>query len=91
MGELDFLEVGLDPKIVIRNERKSRGRRCDVVADLELLDFGDDAVARRGNNRVGQIELCAVEQRARLLDGRVLIGRDIRIAAESLLPETFRD
>ncbi|MNV84172.1 hypothetical protein D3C71_1780300 [compost metagenome] len=50
--DLGFAEVGLDPDLVVGNQRKRRRAVVEVVAHLQVVDFGDDAVGRRVNRRV---------------------------------------
>ena len=82
MGELGLLEIGLDPDPVGRHQREQRRRGVDVVADLKLVDLGDDPVLRRVDFRVGEIELGAVERSLCVLHHRVLLERKIGVATD---------
>ena len=53
MGELGLLEIGLHPNVVGRHEREQRRRGVDVIADLKLVDLGDDSVLRRMDFGIG--------------------------------------
>ena len=57
-------------------------RGVDVIADLKLLDLGDDPVLRRVDFRIGEIELGAVERGLCVLHHRVLLEGNIGIAAD---------
>ncbi len=82
LGELHFLEVRFDPKIVRGDECKHRTRRVHVVANLQLFHLCDHAAVRRIDRGVGEVERGATELGLRLLNGRMLVGIDRRIAAE---------
>jgi hypothetical protein len=82
MGQLGLFEVGLDPDLVRRHQREERRRSRDIVADLELLDLGDDAIFGSLDLRVGEIEFRAVERRLRVLHHRVLFQRKVGIATD---------
>jgi hypothetical protein len=82
VGELALLEISLDPHILRRDEREQRTRGVDVIADLQLLDLGDDAILGSADDGVRQIEFGAFQHRARLQHRRVVLDRDAGIAAQ---------
>jgi hypothetical protein len=71
VGELAFLEIRLDPDILRRDQREQRVRCVDVVAHLQLLDFGDDPTLGCVDHGVGEIQERAIKGRARLQHGRM--------------------
>ena len=63
MGEVGFLEIGFHPHIAVAHQREQGRGGIDVVAHLDLVHLGDDAVHRRMHHGVGQIP--AARDRAR--------------------------
>jgi hypothetical protein len=82
VGELGFLEIGLDPGITRLDERKHLGAFRDVLADIELVDLADNAVLGRANRRAREVERGLLLRRQRRLHGGVRIDRRVGIAVE---------
>ena len=67
---------------LVAHQREQRRGGIDMIAHLDLLDLGDDAVHRRMHDGVGQIEQGAVERGLRLAHHGQAVGRGIGIAAQ---------
>jgi hypothetical protein len=83
MSKRAFAEIRLDPEAAARKQRERDGARVDIVADLQLVDLGHDAVVGRRHRRVGEIELRPVELGLGFADRRMAIDIDIRVAVQS--------
>ena len=67
---------------LVGHQREQGCRGIDMVADLDLVDLGDDAVHRRMHHGVGEIEQGAVEHGLRLAHHGQAVRAGIRIAAQ---------
>ena len=64
----------------VRRGSRARGRRGALVA-LEMLGFGNDLRARRGEERVERLEVGAVEHSGRLRDALDLVEEAVAVDA----------
>ena len=80
--KLVFLEIGFDPDVTGDYQGEHRRRSADVGSNLKLLDSGDNPVAGCPDDRIGQIQLRAVEQCLRLLNHRVTVRRDVGVTTQ---------
>jgi hypothetical protein len=74
VSELVFLEVGLDPGLA-GEQPEGRLRRVQIGAHRQLFDAGDDAVGRRDDGGVGDVELGALKLGLGLHHSRRPTGR----------------
>ena len=81
-GELRFLEIRLDPGVAVLDQAEQRRACCHVLADLEGRRLRDQAVGRSAHGGLREVPGRVVARGERRQHRRVLVGRDVGIAAD---------
>ncbi|MNC75302.1 hypothetical protein D3C75_1268110 [compost metagenome] len=68
---------------MIGNQRKGRCAVVQVVADLQVIHLGNNAVGRRINRGVREVQLRFVQMRLGFTNARMTVGFDVRVAVQS--------
>ena len=63
IGEVGFLQVGVDPGLGGVDDAEHRGAGDNEAAELDLVDLGRDAGHRRAHHGVVEVALGLVERR----------------------------
>ena len=82
MGEIGFLQVGIDPGLRGVDDAEHRRAGDHKTAELDLIDLGGDAVDRRAHHGVIEVALGLAERRLGQRIGRKLLKRQIGIAEQ---------
>ena len=82
IGEIRFLQIGVDPGLGGVDDAEHRGAGDDEAAELDLVDLGRNAADRRPHHGVIEIAFGLRQRRLGLVIGRKLLERQVGIAEQ---------